>query len=171
MTSQKPIPVISVAGKSKVGKTTFLVKLIRELKQRSYRVGVIKHSIHTFAFAEPQRDTWRHAEAGATAVAFASPHQVAILRHVDNEPSIDQIIPTLGQVDLVLTEGYKQEHKPKIEISRRERGTRLVCRTDEIIAVVSDHDIDLDVPHFGLDDAKGVATLIQELYLSRSSAK
>ena len=68
--------------------------------------------------------------------------------------------------DLILTEGYKRAHKPKIEISRRERGTEPVSRTEDIIAVVSDHPTSLEVPHFDLDDAPGVADLIQARYLS-----
>lgn len=164
-------PIVSIAGKSKVGKTTFLVKLIAELERRSYRVGVIKHSIHAFAFAETGRDTWLHAQAGAQAVAFASPGQIAVLRQVDQEPDVDQVAALLGEVDIILTEGYKQAHKPKIEVSRQARGTDLVCRENEIIAVVSDHGISLDVPRFDLDDAAGVADLIEARYLTARTAQ
>jgi molybdopterin-guanine dinucleotide biosynthesis protein B len=163
--SQRPIPTISVCGRSKVGKTTFLVKLISELTSRGYRVGVIKHSIHAFSLSEPGRDTWRHMQAGAQAVAFSSDKELALTRRLDRDLGVDQIAATLGEVDLVLTEGYKQADKPKIEVSRAELGTELVCRRQEIIAVVSDHPTDLDVPHFDLDDAPGVATLLESLYL------
>jgi molybdopterin-guanine dinucleotide biosynthesis protein B len=162
-------PIVSVVGRAKVGKTTFLVKLIAELTSRGYRIGVIKHSIHEFALSEPGRDTWRHAQAGARAVAFASRNQLAVTRQLDQELDLDQIARLLGPVDLILTEGYKQAHKPKIEISRRERGTGLVCRRSEIIAVVSDYPISIDVPHFDLDDADGVATFLERRYLSYPS--
>jgi molybdopterin-guanine dinucleotide biosynthesis protein B len=164
-----PLPIVSVVGRAKVGKTTFLVKLITELTSRGYRIGVIKHSVHDFAFSEPGRDTWRHAQAGAEAVAFASRNQLAITRQLDQELDLDEIASLLGPVDLVLTEGYKQAHKPKIEISRRERGTGLVCRRSEIIAVVSDYPISIDVPHFDLEDADGVATFLERRYLSHPS--
>ncbi|MBN1935364.1 MAG: molybdopterin-guanine dinucleotide biosynthesis protein B [Anaerolineae bacterium] len=157
--------IISVAGRPKVGKTTFLVKLIAELKGRGYRVGVIKHSIHTFDLAQTGKDTWKHTKAGAQAVAFVSPHQVNLVRQVEQEIGIDEAAAMLGDVDLVLTEGYKRAHKPKIEVSRRALGTDLVCRRDEIVAVVSDHPIDLDVPHFDLDDAAGVAAFIERRFL------
>jgi molybdopterin-guanine dinucleotide biosynthesis protein B len=68
-------------------------------------------------------------------------------------------------IDLILTEGYKRAHKPKIEVSRREQGTEPVSRRQEIIAIVSDHPITLEVPRFDLDDAAGVADLIQACYL------
>ncbi|MEJ2754047.1 MAG: molybdopterin-guanine dinucleotide biosynthesis protein MobB, partial [Chloroflexota bacterium] len=37
------IPIVSIIGKSKSGKTTLLEKLIAELKRRGYRVATIKH--------------------------------------------------------------------------------------------------------------------------------
>jgi molybdopterin-guanine dinucleotide biosynthesis protein B len=165
----RPPPIVSIIGRAKVGKTTFLVKLIAELTSRGYRIGVIKHSIHDFSLSEPGRDTWRHAQAGALSVAFASGSQLAITRQLDRELDLDQITPLLGPVDLVLTEGYKQAHKPKIEISRRERGIGLVGRRPEIIAIVSDYPVEIDVPQFDLEDATGVATFLERRYLSRPS--
>ena len=162
-------PIVSVAGRAKVGKTTFLVKLIAELVQRGYRIAVIKHSVHDFALSEPGRDTWRHAQAGAQVVAFASKSQLAITRQLESELDLDEIVPQLGLVDLVLTEGYKEAHKPKIEVSRREQGTGLVCRRSEIIAVVSDYAVEVDVPRFDLDDAAGVADLLEQRYLRHRS--
>lgn len=167
MTNAALPPIISVAGRAKVGKTTFLVKLIAELTLRGYRVGVIKHSVHDFALSEPGRDTWRHAQAGAKVVAFASQNQLAIARQLELELDLDEIVPHLGPVDLVLTEGYKKAHKPKIEVSRRQRGTGLICRASEIIAVVSDYPVETDVPQFDLNDAQGVADLLEERYLHR----
>ena len=75
-----PIPIVSVAGRPKVGKTTFLVKLIAELKQRGYRIGIIKHSVHSFAMDKEGKDTWKHLQAGADAVAFVSPHHLSLIR-------------------------------------------------------------------------------------------
>jgi molybdopterin-guanine dinucleotide biosynthesis protein B len=159
-------PIISIVGRAKIGKTTFLVKLVTEMTNRGHRIGIIKHSIHAFDFAQPGKDTWKHKQAGAKAIAFASANEVAITRSIDHELNIDEIAAMLGDVDMVLTEGYKRAHKPKIEVSRRERGTDLVSRRKEIIAVVSDHPIDLDVPRFDLDDAPGVATFLETHFLN-----
>jgi molybdopterin-guanine dinucleotide biosynthesis protein B len=172
LADQKLPPIVSIAGRSRVGKTTFLVKLIAELSARGFRIGVVKHSVHSFVPSEPGRDTWKHAQAGAEAVAFASRDQLVISRSLRAEWTLDQIAASLGDVDLVLTEGYKQAHKPKIEVSRRERGTGLICRRSDIIAAVSDHPVDLDVPQFDLEDAAGVADLIEQRFLPRGpSAK
>ena len=164
-------PIVSIVGRAKIGKTTFLVKLIAELTRRGVKVAVIKHTVHTFDFSQEGKDTWKHAAAGAPIVALSSPKELVITQPLDSECPIDEVAATLvsmqGDVDLILTEGYKEAHKPKIEVSRRERGTEPVSRPEEIIAIVSDHPIALDVPRFDLDDATGVADLIQSRYLSR----
>jgi molybdopterin-guanine dinucleotide biosynthesis protein B len=166
MDQTKQPPIISVVGRPKVGKTTFLTKLIADLTQRGYRIGVIKHSVHAFDVTQPGKDTWKHTQAGAKAVAFASARELVITHQLDQEKSIDEIAAMLGNVDIVLTEGYKRGDKAKIEVSRRELGTDLVSRREDIIAVVSDHPVDLDVPRFDLDDASSVAQLIQERFLA-----
>lgn len=163
-------PIVSIVGRAKIGKTTFLVKLIAELTRRGVKVAVIKHTVHTFDFSEAGKDTWKHAAAGASIVALSSPQELVITRPLERELEIDEIATTLvatyGHVDLILTEGYKRAHKPKIEVSRREHGTEPVSRTQDIIAIVSDHATALDVPHFDLEDATGVADLLQAHYLS-----
>lgn len=164
-------PIVSIVGRAKIGKTTFLVKLIAELTRRGVNVAVIKHTVHTFDFAETGKDTWKHARAGAQVVALSSPKELVITHPLDQELTVEQVADRLARsqekIDLILTEGYKRAHKPKIEISRRERGTEPVSRREDIIAIVSDHPITLNVPRFDLDDAAGVANLIQARYLSR----
>jgi len=50
------IPIISVAGISNSGKTTLIVKLIKELKVRGFRVATIKHSHHDFELDTEGKD-------------------------------------------------------------------------------------------------------------------
>ncbi len=161
-------PVVSVVGKSDVGKTTFLEKLIPELVRRGYRVGTVKHDVHGFELDTPGKDTWRHARAGSRAVVISGPGKVALLLTVEGEASLDQVAELIsGQVDLILTEGYKRGNKPKIEISRAAVGTDLLCSEDELLCLVSDVAHPLAAPRFGLDDASGVANLLEERYLRR----
>ena len=158
--------MVSLVGRSGVGKTTVLVRIIGELKRRGRRVGTVKHDAHGFSMDKPGKDTWRHARAGSDAVVISGPHKMALIRRLDEEMRLDDIVPLMGDVDLVITEGYKRGAKPKIEVSRRELGPELVSRSTEIIAIVSNHPVNLDVPQYGLDDAPGVADLIERLYLS-----
>lgn len=157
-------PMVILAGTSGTGKTTFLEKLIRELKNRQLRVGTIKHHDHDFEIDKPGKDTWRHAQAGADAVALSAPEKVALIRKVDEELPLDQVAELLGNVDLILVEGYKRADRPKIEIHRNAHSRELLCAPKELLALVSDADWNIGVPVFGLDDAAGVAELLVEKF-------
>jgi len=159
------IPIISVVGKSQVGKTTLLERLIAELKRRGYRVGTIKHDTHGFEIDRPGKDSWRHARAGSDAVLISSPEKLALIKRVDRERSLDELLAYLGDVDLVLTEGYKSGDKPKIEVCRQARGPELLCREEELLALVTDQPFDLDVLQFEHGDVAGLADLIEKEYL------
>ena len=160
------IPIISVVGKSGVGKTTLLEKLIAELKQRGLRVAVVKHDVHGFEIDQPGKDSWRLAQAGSDSVVIASPKRLALIKRLDREMALSEIAAFLTDVDIILTEGYKRGDAPKIEVSRRERGGELLCTADELVAVVSDRSYDLDVPQFGLDDARGIVDWLERRFLS-----
>lgn len=165
------VPVISVVGKSGVGKTTVLVQLIREIKRRGYRLGTVKHDTHGFEIDKPGKDSWRHAQAGSDAVVISGPRKLALIRQLETEMPLDEIVPLMGDVDLVITEGYKRGDKPKIEVTRLERGTELLCQADELIAIMADYAVAMPVPQFALDDAAGMADLLEELYLERGEGR
>ncbi|RJQ39121.1 MAG: molybdopterin-guanine dinucleotide biosynthesis protein B [Nitrospiraceae bacterium] len=159
------IPIISVVGKSNVGKTTLLEKLLIELKKRGYRVATIKHDVHGFNIDQPGKDTWRHAQAGADTVIISSPAKVALISRVEQEKTLDQVAAMAVDVDIIFTEGYKQENKPKIEVFRSGVYDELLCEPHELIAIASDLQFDNGVPCFGLDDAAGLVDLIEKLYM------
>jgi len=159
------VPVVSFVGKSGVGKTTALELVIRELKRRGRRVGTVKHDSHGFEMDKPGKDSWRHAEAGSDAVAVSGPHKVAVIRRLDEEMALDEVVQLMGDVEIVLTEGYKRGDKPKIEVTRREHGTELLCRAEELAGIMTDYPVAMSVPQFELNDAAGVVDLIERLYL------
>jgi len=165
------VPVISVVGKSGVGKTTVLVQVIGEIKRRGYKLGTVKHDIHSFEIDKPGKDSWRHTQAGSDAVVISSPRKLAVIRQLETEMPLDEIVSLMGDVDLVITEGYKRGDKPKIEITRLERGTELLCQAEELIAIMADYAVDMPVPQFALDDAAGVVDLLEELYLDRNEER
>lgn len=164
MSRDREVPVISVVGKSGVGKTTVLVRIIRELKSRGYKVGTVKHDTHGFEVDRPGKDSWRHAQAGSDAVVISGPGKMALIRRLEQEMPLDQIVGLMGDVDLILTEGYKRGDRPKIEVARRERSSELLCQAAELLAIMADYRIDMPVPQFSLDDAAGLVDLLERLY-------
>lgn len=165
------IPVISVVGRSNSGKTTYLEKLIVELKQRGRKVAVIKHHHHDFEVDKPGKDTWRHAQAGADVVCIASPSKMALIKKTDQEMPLDQVIGLMDNVDIIFTEGYKQEAKPKIEIYRQAAGHAPLGVKPELLAVVSDTVLYEAVPHFSLDNAAAMADFLEYNLLNKPLAK
>lgn len=161
------IPIISIVGKSDSGKTTFIEKLLPELVRRGYRVATVKHDVHGFEVDREGKDSWRHKQAGAHTTVISSPQKVAIIRDVDRDMTLAELREKLIQdVDLILSEGYKKDVQPKIEIFRKEKHQELLCsKEDHLVAIVSNKAFDVGVPCFSLDDPKAVADFIEEKFL------
>ena len=159
------VPVISVVGWSNSGKTTFIEKLIGELKKRGYRVGTVKHHHKAVELDIPGKDTYRHAQAGADAVIIAGSEKIGLVKKTDHPCSLAELIPLLEDMDIIITEGFKQENTPKIEIFRQGVSEGAACRPEQVIAVVSDVKLNRSVPVFDWNDAAGAADLIEQKYL------
>jgi molybdopterin-guanine dinucleotide biosynthesis protein B len=162
------IPIISIVGKSDSGKTTLIEKLVPELTLRGYRIATVKHDVHGFEVDREGKDSWRHKQAGAHTVVIASPHKVALIRDVEKDLTLEEIREKLIQdVDLILSEGYKKDIQPKIEIFRKEKHKELLCtKEDNLVAIVSDQKFDIGVSCFFPEDIEGVADFIERKFLS-----
>lgn len=160
-------PIISIVGKSDSGKTTLLEKLIAEIRNRGYRVGTIKHDTHGFDIDHEGKDTWRHKKAGASTVIISSPQKVAVIKDTEEDRAIDSLAAEyMQEVDIVFTEGYKRENKPKVEVYRKEMHRELLCQGDDnLVALASNQPFDIGVPCFDINDVKGLADLIEQKFL------
>jgi len=160
-------PIICIVGRSQSGKTTLIEKLIPALKRLGYKIGTIKHSHHIFDFDKTGKDSWRHKDAGAETVIIASPGKIAMVKN-DHQGTLEGLQNFFGDLDLVITEGYKKENKPKIEVVRAARHADALLTEDRhLVAVVTDLDLILEVPVFGLEDIDQLADFIEEKYLLR----
>jgi molybdopterin-guanine dinucleotide biosynthesis protein B len=161
------IPIISIVGKSDSGKTTLIEKLVPELTRRGHRIATVKHDVHGFEVDQQGKDSWRHKQAGAHTVVISSPNKVALIRDVEKDLTLDEIREKLIQdVDLILSEGYKKDVQPKIEIFRKEKHQELLCaKEDNLIAIVSNQTFNVGVPCFDLENMKGLADFIEKEFL------
>jgi molybdopterin-guanine dinucleotide biosynthesis protein B len=159
------VPIVSFVGKSNSGKTTVIEKLLPVLKARGYRIAVIKHAAHGFEIDRRGKDSFRHKAAGADAVLVASPGRVALVK---DEPyaGLAPLQSYVPDMDLIITEGFKSEHCPKIEVLRAERGGRFLCTDNrDLIALVTDLPSSMNVPVFGLEDIEPLADFIEKRFL------
>jgi len=155
------VPIISIVGKSKSGKTTLIERLVLELKSRGYKVATIKHTTHPVATDKPGKDSWRHIQAGSEATAISSPQGIVLFKPVKNEASIEQVVRLLdGAYDIVIVEGFKQSNAPKIEVHRRQLGTPL-SKVENLIAIASDEPLQTSIRQFRLDDIVDLSNIIE----------
>jgi len=167
------IPIISIVGKSDSGKTTLIEKLVPELTRRGYRVATVKHDVHGFEVDREGKDSWRHKQAGAHTVIISSPQKIALIRDVEKDSTLDEIRRRWVQdVDLLLSEGYKKDVQPKIEVFRKEKHKKLLCtKKNNLIAIVSDRKFNVGVPCFHLEDMKGLSNFIEKEFLKSKKEK
>ncbi len=154
--------IISIVGKSGSGKTTLLENLIVELKQRGYKVAIIKHSHHANDLDTASKDTWRFTRAGSELSVINSLDHLAIYKKMDRYFDPQEISDFISwDYDLILTEGFKGSHYPKIEVHQSEQGEELLTNPEELLAVVTNEALALDIPQFSREDIKGISDLIE----------
>ena len=161
------IPIVSIVGKSNSGKTTLLEKIIPELVKRGYRVATIKHNVHGFDIDHESKDSWRHKKAGAHTTIVSSPHQLALIQDVDHDHSFEEIRDKfITDADIILTEGFKVNAYPKIEVYRAElKNEPLYKKDDNLLAFASDTKLNIGVPCFDINDTQSLVDLIESTFL------
>jgi molybdopterin-guanine dinucleotide biosynthesis protein MobB len=164
------IPIVGFVGYSGSGKTTLLAKVITELSALGFRIGVLKHAHHRFDIDQPGKDSYVLRHAGAKQTMVASQNRWALMTETPNraqDPQLAELIPQLdqAQLDLILVEGFKHTHYPKLEVFRPAVNSALLYPNDpDIIALVtnakSQIDISQKIPVLDLDDARQVAQFV-----------
>ncbi|RAV12683.1 molybdopterin-guanine dinucleotide biosynthesis protein B [Paenibacillus contaminans] len=161
--------VFQVVGYKNTGKTTLICRLVQAFKRSGYRVGTIKHDGHDFEIDKPGTDTWKHRASGADMVAITSAFQTAM---IESRPAtLQELIGRMNSADIVLAEGFKAEHYPKIVLLKDREHRELLERVSFPIAAVCWYDETdaadavaepgkAEVPRFAIDDADGIFQLL-----------
>ena len=157
--------IISIVGNSGSGKTTLLVKLVRELKKKNYKVGTIKHAHHGFDIDKKGKDSYKHKKAGADAVMLVGPEAIAMVKD-QKDSTLSDLELYFSDMDVVLVEGFKRESNPKIEVFRSGSGEAPLHIKNNLIAFVTDSDMNCSAPKFGLNDTENLADMIIEKLMS-----
>ena len=155
--------VVNVIGTgSNVGKTVLMEGLIKELKSRGLKIATIKHDVHGFDIDKKGKDTYKHREAGAETVVISSKNRFAMIKELDEEVELIDIIDMLKDKDIILVEGYKKSNLRKIEVYRDGVSKEILTPKDKLIAIASDVKFDYkDVKILSKDSYKELADLIE----------
>jgi molybdopterin-guanine dinucleotide biosynthesis protein B len=149
----------------------------------------VKHAHHAFEVDREGSDSWRHFnEGGVEAVLLVADRKMALVARLPEEPPRpDELIERFfadRDLDLVLVEGYKQGHLPKIEIHRAGvHATSIYAAADPVAAalflavVTDDPALVTTCPTIPLDPAgpagshvTAIADLLLDLYPRRGDA-
>jgi molybdopterin-guanine dinucleotide biosynthesis adapter protein len=156
--------VMGIVGWSGSGKTSLLVELLPLLRAAGLSVSTMKHAHHRFDVDKPGKDSFRHREAGASEVLVVTSSRWVLMHESrdEPEPSIESLIERMTPVDLLLIEGFKTHHHPKLEIHRQSEGKPLLHPEDpEIVAVATDVPLPgAAVPQLDLNDPQAIADFI-----------
>ncbi|MEL7561702.1 molybdopterin-guanine dinucleotide biosynthesis protein B [Dehalogenimonas sp. 4OHTPN] len=159
-------PIIAFVGRSESGKTTFIERLVPELKSRGYKAATVKHVPQHFHPAAPVRDTERHLAAGAEATIAATPGALILTKPCSSENPLDEIARLLGdEYDIIIVEGFKNSGIPKFEIWRRDAGTPLEDIKSRVAVITDDEYPDESARRFRLSEVREVADLIEKGYI------
>lgn len=152
-----------VASCSNTGKTVLIEGLIKELKNRGYTVATIKHDVHGFDIDKEGKDTWRHRKAGAEVVIISSSKRMALIREVQEEISLEELIKQVEDFDFIIIEGYKKSDYRKLEIYRQGVSRNIITPKEKLIGVASDVSLFLDgVRVVDLNNYEEIANLVIE---------
>lgn len=167
----RPTPLlISVEGDSGAGKTTLIEKLLRELGRRKYTVAAVKHCPHGFDLDVKGKDSWRFAEAGAKGVFLTSPGRIGLIEDTEHIPTLKNIAESyFSNFDIVFGEGFgKEKGVEKILVFRKGVSERVPYPQDDILALVSDFEVEVEKPKFKPDDVSGIADFIEQFLAQES---
>lgn len=159
------VPLVSIIAWSGSGKTTLMERVVKKMREDGLVVGIIKHHSHDTPIDVVGKDSWRFSQAGASPVIISSPTQYSTIRQCpEREATLQELAESIApEVDIILTEGYRQEAASKVEFMRSDYRTDRIVSDDELVALISDHEperahaAELGIPVFDLDDVDGIA--------------
>lgn len=162
--------ILQIVGYQNSGKTTLMEQLIRQATMEGLRVGTIKHHGHGgVPTNETTKDSSRHEQAGAvvTAVEGAGTLRMSIHQNSWKLADILAIYESLP-LDIMLIEGYKNEHYPKVVLLRTAQDQVLLQQVTNILCVIfwpsCPLDLSLAIPAFSIyEESQYMEFLLTEM--------
>jgi molybdopterin-guanine dinucleotide biosynthesis protein MobB len=150
-----------IVGKSNTGKTELICRLLEWFSAQGLKVAVLKHSHHQ-NLGDDGKDTGRYRQNGARLVALAAPGLLQITRASAQEPPLDAILAELAPgADLILVEGYKTSHLPKVGLAPPDAASPLPDYP-RLLAWISARPLPTPLPVFHPREVAAIGRFIQD---------
>ena len=151
---------VGFAGRSGVGKTTLIERLLPLLASAGIEVAVVKHTHHRDVRHAPGKDTWRFAHAGASVVLLVTPERVYVQGRESLEP-VDDAASLVNGCKLVIHEGARGLAHPKVLVGESVEEAASLGTGGDVLALVGGEAQGL--PVFDRDDLPALAAFIAGL--------
>ncbi|RUM46044.1 MAG: molybdopterin-guanine dinucleotide biosynthesis protein B [Desulfurobacterium sp.] len=161
-------PVISFIGHHNSGKTTFATQVVRILKERGYKVAVLKSTKHKNILKDTEgKDSFKYRQAGALAVGIVTPEELILFKDIEKINLQHLAFLLFSDYDIVICEGFKSSDVPKFEVFRRGiQEPPLYPELSNVIGVISDTELP-NVKNFSIKEPEKVADFIEKEFLSK----
>ena len=145
-------------------KSELVRRLVVELTGRGLRVSTIKRVSDAVDLERQGSGTWKHRVAGAEEVMIASASRFALMREMSkdiDEPDVSGLLARMAPVDIVLLDGFRRSHYPKMEVIEEcQERARFAANDPMVLAVTSEAPISTTVPSFPLADISGIGDFV-----------
>jgi molybdopterin-guanine dinucleotide biosynthesis protein B len=152
--------IVGVIGVSTLGANTLVVDLIDALRIEGWSVSTIKRAPDGFDLDRPGKASYARREAGCRDVVLVGDRRLVLMHEFGDggEPSLPDLLARLVPVDVVIAEGFKSAAIPTVEVCAPSSGRECRWKTHpNIVALVSDEDIDAPMRRFKVSEVAGLA--------------
>jgi molybdopterin-guanine dinucleotide biosynthesis protein B len=160
--------IVSIVGYKKSGKTTLVEEIIRILKSKGYRFGVVKYTGEGLPEELKAKDTTKFRAAGAETVGLCGDDHFTLFK-AGGHPALplDRLAAFFfPEADLVLTEGFKKQPFPKIALLSEGQEEKLLAEVQGVVlATVGPRPFREDLPHFKPNEADRIVEMLEKRFL------
>jgi len=140
-------PILTFIGWHNSGKTTVIREVVRRLRDRGYKIAVIKSTKHRgLNLDSPGSDSYLYGKDGIESVALICPDELILFQENTGENLKHLAFRLFPDADLVIGEGFKHASGiPKIEVTRADESKEPLRESvSDVRAVVSDYEVSFD---------------------------
>jgi len=140
-------PILTFIGWHNSGKTTVIREVVRRLRDRGYKIAVIKSTKHRgLNLDSPGSDSYLYGKDGIESVALICPDELILFQKNTGENLKHLAFRLFPDADLVIGEGFKHASGiPKIEVTMTDESKETLRESvSDVRAVVSDHEVPFD---------------------------